>query len=103
MANADQALGQNVHQEPAQELIRGDRHDLLLAAVRIIFPAKRHSIILDGNQSMVGDGDPMCITTEVVQNMVGTTEGRFGVNDPVLSEQFPKKLAKTRWLSKVLE
>jgi hypothetical protein len=40
VADADQALGQNVDQEAAQELICGDRHDLLLAATRIVFPAK---------------------------------------------------------------
>jgi hypothetical protein len=40
MANADQALGQDVDQEAAQELICGDRHDFLLAAARIISPAK---------------------------------------------------------------
>ena len=36
VADADQALGQNVDQEAAQELICGDRHDLLLAAMRIV-------------------------------------------------------------------
>jgi hypothetical protein len=37
------------------------RHDLLLAAVRIVFPEKRDSIILERNQSMVGDGDAVRI------------------------------------------
>ena len=47
VADAYQALGQNVDQEAAQELIGGDRHDFLLAAVRIVFPAKGDSIILE--------------------------------------------------------
>src|SRR6266571_8475348 len=75
VADADQALGQNVDQEAAQELICGDRHDLLLAAVRIVFPAKRDAVILKRNQSMVGDGDAVRIASEIVQNMVGTAEG----------------------------
>jgi len=57
VADADQALRQNVDQESAQELVCGDRHDLLLATVCIVFPAKRDPIILERNQSMVGDGD----------------------------------------------
>jgi hypothetical protein len=50
-----------VDQESAEELICGDRPDLLLAAVRIVFPAKRDAIILERNQSMIGDGDAMRI------------------------------------------
>lgn len=86
MADADQALGQNVDQESAQELICGDGHDLLLAAVRKVFPAKRDSIILERNQSMVGDGDAVRIASEIVQNMLGTAEGWLGIDD-----QFSRK------------
>ena len=103
MADADQALGQNVDQESAQELIGGNGHDLLLAAVRIVFPAKRDSIILEGHESMVGDGDAMRIAGQIVQNMFGTAEGRLGVDDPVLVEELSEKLAKATWLSKTLE
>src|SRR5580765_2045391 len=62
VADTDQALGQNMDQESAQELICGERHDLLLTAARIVFPAKRDSIILKRYQSMVGDGDAVRIT-----------------------------------------
>jgi len=47
VADADQALRQNVDQESAQKLICGDRHDLLLATLRIVFPAKPDAIILE--------------------------------------------------------
>ena len=103
VADADQALGQNVDQVPAQKLICGDRHDLLLATVRIIFPAKRDSISLEGNQSMVRDGDSMRITSEIVQDMLGTAEGWLGVDDPVLAKKLPEKVAIAVWLSEALE
>ena len=99
----DQALGQNVDQEAAQELIGGDRHDFLLAAVRIVFPAKRDSIILERHQPMVGDGDAVRIASEIVQNMLGTAKGWLGIDDPVLVEELSEKLAKATWLSKTLE
>jgi hypothetical protein len=51
VADADQTLGQNVDQESAQKLICGDRHDLLLTAVRVVFPEKRDPIILKRNPS----------------------------------------------------
>ncbi len=103
MADSDQALGQNVDQESAQELICGDRHDLLLAAVRIIFPAKRDSIILEGNQSMVGDGDAVRIASKIVQNMLGTAEGWLGIDDPVLAKELSERFSKATWLDKTLE
>ncbi len=80
-----------------------DGHDLLLAAVRIVFPAKRDSIILERNQSMVGDGDAVRIASKVVQHMLGTAEGRLGIDHPVLREELSEKLAKARRLSKTLE
>src|ERR1700730_2999722 len=75
----------------------------LLAAVRIVFPAKRDSIILKRHQSMVGDGDAVRIAGEIVQNMLGTAEGWLGIDDPVLVEEPSDKLAKATWLSKTLE
>jgi hypothetical protein len=90
-------------QESAQELICGERHDLLLAAVGIVFPAKRDPIILERNQSMVGDGDAVGIASEIVQNMLGTAEGWLGIDNPVLVEELSEKLTKATWLSKTLE
>ena len=103
VADADQALGQNVDQEAAQELICGDRHDLLLAAVRIVFPAKRDPIILERHQSMVGDGDAVRIASEIVQNMLGAAEGWLGIDDPVLAKELSEKFSKVTWLDKTLE
>jgi hypothetical protein len=92
-----------VDQESAQELMGRNGHDFLLATMRIIFPAKRHSIILEGNQSMVGDGDTVCIAREIVQNMLGTAEGWLGVDDPVLAKELSKKVLKATWFDKTLE
>jgi len=103
VADADQAFGQNVDEEAAQELIYGDRHDLLLAAVCIVFPAKRDPIILERNQSMVGDGDAVRIASEIVQNMLGTAEWWLGVDDPVLVEELAEKVSKATWLSETLK
>ena len=38
---------------------------------------------------MVGDGHPMCITAEVVENMLRAAEGPLAVDDPVVTEQLP--------------
>jgi len=71
--------------------------------MRIVFPAKRDSIIVERNQSMVGDGDAVRVASEIVQNMLGTAEGWLGIDDPVLMKELSEKLAKATWLSKTLE
>jgi hypothetical protein len=51
---------------------------------------------------MVGNGDAMGVTSQVVQNILRTAEGRLGVNDPILAEegtnQSPEKLGITKGL-----
>jgi hypothetical protein len=61
----------------------GNGHDLLFAAVRIVSPAEGDATVFEGHESMVGDGDAMGITGQVVENVLGAAEGRLGVDDPV--------------------
>ena len=36
---------------------------------------------------MVGDGDPVGIAAEILQDVLGAAEGWFGVDDPVFAEE----------------
>ena len=42
------------------------------------------------DQSVVGDGDAVGVGIEIVQHVFRTTEGRLGIDDPVLTEQYPQ-------------
>ena len=94
MADANQAAGQNVKQEAAQELMGGNGHDLLLAAVSIVSPAEGDAIVFEGHEPMVGDGDAMGVAGQVVENMFGAAEGWLGVDDPVLLAELPEEVAE---------
>ena len=94
MADANQAAGQDVQQEAAQELICGNGHDLLLAAVGIISPAEGDAIVLEGHEAMAGNGDAMRVARQVVENMFGAAEGWLGVDHPVLLAELPEVVAK---------
>jgi len=94
VADANQSAGQHVKQEAAQELISGNGHDLLLAAVGIISPAEGDAIVLEGHEAMVGNGDAMGVARQVVENVFGTAEGWLGVDDPVLAEPLPEEVAE---------
>jgi hypothetical protein len=65
-------------------------------------PTERCPAILpnvERNQSVVGNGNPVGITAEVVEHILRTTERWFGVDDPMLSKQWPEPRGKDLRLS----
>jgi hypothetical protein len=44
------------------------------------------SIILESNEPVVGDGDAMCISRQIVQNIFRTSEGWLDVDHLVFAE-----------------
>ena len=91
MPDAHQTTGENMQQESAQELMCGNSHDLVLAAVCIVSPAEGDMIVLEGDETMVGDGHAMGVAGQIVENMFGAAERWLGVYDPVLPEQLAEK------------
>jgi hypothetical protein len=86
-ADTDKAAGKNMQQETSQELLRGERHHSLGITVCIVLPAEGNLVMLEGHETMVGNGHPMGVAGEIAQHMMGTAEGWFGIDDPVLPEQ----------------
>jgi hypothetical protein len=80
--------------ESAQELICGNGHDLLFAAMGIVSPAEGDAIILEGHETVVGDGDAMGVAGQIVENVFGAAEGRLGVDDPVLLAELPEEMVE---------
>lgn len=102
-ADADKAARQDVEQEAAQELMRAERHHSLLIPVGIILPAESNLVMLESHEAMVGDGYAMGIAGEIAEYMVGTAEGRLGVDDPVLTEQGAQEGAEGLFVFQRLE
>jgi hypothetical protein len=84
-----------VDEEASQKLIRGNGHNLLLAAVGIVSPAERDAIVFQGHEAMVRNGDAVGVAGQVVENMFGAAERWLGVNDPVLLAELPEKVAES--------
>ena len=83
-----------MEQEAAQELIDGQSHEPLLVAVGGITPAEGDVVFRESYQSAVGDGDAMGVGAEIAQYMFRAAEGPFGVDDPVVTEQYPQPCGK---------
>ena len=60
----------------------------------IIFPAEGNLIVGEGDEAMVGDGDAMGVAGEIAEEMMGTAEGWFGIDDPWLTEQGAQESAE---------
>jgi hypothetical protein len=82
---ADEALGQHVQKEAAQELGGGQCHLTLLATVGVILPAEGNALLFGGQQSMIGHGHAMGVATEMAQHLHGTAESGLGVDHPVVA------------------
>ena len=90
VADAHEAARQQVQEEAAQELIDRQSHEPLLVAVSGVSPAKGDVALGESNQPAVGDGDAMSVGAEIAQHVFWPTERPFGVDDPVVTEQYPQ-------------
>lgn len=82
VTDAWKAFWQHVQQEPAQELVVGKSHGAVLALMSVVSPAKRYAVVVDVKQAVIGNGDAMGVTGQILQNVFRTAERRLGVNDP---------------------
>jgi len=80
-----------VEQEPPQKFLGRHRHQALLALVGIVFPAKSDLAVGKVHDPVVGDADAMGVAGQVVEDVLGTSEGPLGVDHPILTEQRPQK------------
>ena len=55
-----------------------------------VAPTKGDLVVGKRDESMVGDGHAMGVPAQILEYILRATEGRFGVDHPVLSEQWPQ-------------
>src|SRR6266852_8917 len=103
MPDTDKTFGQHMEQEPAHELVRGNGHDSGLVAARIVPPTKRDVAAIEGNETVVGDGDTVSVAPEVTDHLLRAAEGGLGIDDPVLAKQRSEKRREALWLFQVLD
>ena len=89
--------GSRCKQEAAQELIDRQGHEPLLVAVSGVSPAEGDVAIGESNQPVVGDGDAVGVGAEIAQHVFRSTEGRLGIDDPVLAEQHSEPGCEGPW------
>jgi hypothetical protein len=80
MANAVEAVGQDVHQKAADDLGGVERHgpEPVAAFDAVVLPFEGDARVVEGDEPGIGDRDAMGVTREVGENGLGSGEGSLG-------------------------
>jgi hypothetical protein len=62
-----------------------------------VSPAEGDVSVGESNQPVVGDGDAVGVGAEIAQHVFWTTEGRLGIDHPVLAEQYSEPGCEGSW------
>ena len=81
VTDAVEAVGQDVEEKAADELVRGKPHDAAAPAAAIVLVGERHLIVVDGDEPRIGDRRAMRVAGEIGQYALGAAERRLGVDD----------------------
>ena len=72
-------------EEKAADKLDGiQRHEFGLVAMGRISPAESDAAILHRHQAPVGNGNAVGIAGQIFEDLLGSTEGRLGMDHPVL-------------------
>ena len=79
VADAMEAVGQDVKKETADELVGIERHDTVTgrSVAPVIFPFEADTVAIEGNEAGIGDGDAMGVAGEIGEHGIGTGEGTY--------------------------
>ena len=71
-------------EEPSYELIGLESHGLLFIAIRVVPPVEGDITVLDPEDAVIVDSDPMGISAQVLEHTLSTIERRLAIDNPFL-------------------
>src|ERR671924_1445922 len=97
MADALEAMRQDMEEKPSEKFDGLQRHGALPLPPLVVFPPKRHLAVATRQQPPIGDGDPMGVASEVAEHLLWPGQRRLGVDHPLRLLQGRQELAPGRW------
>ena len=83
LANADEAVWENMLHIAPQELRSREVHEALLVSVCIILPAESDLFPIKGNEPVIADGNAMRIAAQIAKYGCWTRHCWLDIDDPV--------------------
>ena len=92
-----------MQKKATDELVGWKRHGLLASPVSVVSPSESDLALIETEQPIVGDGDTVSVTSQVIQGSFGTTEGRLSIDDPLQVPAAFEELFETVGVVEALE
>jgi hypothetical protein len=89
-----------VQEEAVQELIDGQAHGAPFVHMGRVSPAEADLPVDKQDRSAVRDADATGVGAEIAQGVPWSTEGTFGIDDPVVTEEQPEPCGEAARLCK---
>ena len=83
VTDADESSGEDVQQEASNEFLGRQAKDLLSIVVGVVTVMELDFSMSECDQTMVGDGRTVGVAAEIAEDVIGSTERRFGVDQPL--------------------
>lgn len=83
VADLLKAVGKNMHQEPADELIVGESHLLSGIAIFVVAIPEGDGMVRDLQDAGIRDGDTVSVTAKIIDGIAEAVEGLLKVDDPI--------------------
>jgi len=80
--DADISRGKYMKEEPSDELIDLESHGLLFIPIGIVPPAKGDIAILDVEDTVIADSNPMGISAQILKDTLSAVKRWFAVDNP---------------------
>lgn len=84
MTDAVETVGQDMHEEAADELLQGRPHDAGAPAAAVVPVGECDFIVIDGKKPGIGDSG--CVAGTIGQDALRPAEGRLGVGEEALAQ-----------------
>ena len=81
ITNAVESIRQSVEEKSANEFLGGECHGFLLALISIVLPSETDLAIFDVQQAIVRDRYTVGVAADVVQHLLRSSKGSFGIDD----------------------
>ena len=83
VTDAHEALGQDMKEEAAQELLAREGHDFVAVVVAVVLVVELHLIVVEAKDPCVGQGDAVAVARQILHYRVGVGKTGLGVDHPV--------------------
>jgi hypothetical protein len=84
--DAREASREHMFEEAAQEDLVSEHHPTLLVVMSVVLPTERDMGVSEIDEPVVGNGNPMRVAGQIVQNVFGAAERTLRIYHPVFAK-----------------